>query len=330
MQQRNQANNGLTRYADVEICDFSKMKTQGMITIRPIKENLKKETKVSLKCFKGRDMEDLDENGQPRIVTFGIPVGTYPDNTPKFRLLTIRNQRTFNLNVRPEAQEYHVWKNSPEVEGSPNVSAMPRYMIFDPEADNKRIYGKALQKAKAVVLISNLNDGEVKDLARVFGIDPMTASLDIIKGRMVIAAEKNPEHVIDIFEDRGKTEAMKVYYKAKSYGLISFEPLKGYMWKGAHPLGSTETQAMQNLAMDSSLFAHAALESNQLEQQEAAKRNKIGNTAPKFNPVIPEENVNFKAAQPVKREINPGQQQNPIEFAGTPSGTEEKLPEDTF
>lgn len=269
-----------TVYATYEMTDFSKMDRKGKRVLKPIKDDPYKETNISFRCFKGKSLTDKDAEGKPKEVWFGMVIGTNTaDNTPKFRLLTIRNQRIFNLENEKDAKEWHVIRHWEEVKGSPNQNSKPRFEIYDEEVVAQNDYDTAINVGRAMQLIEGISKDEQKlrNFSRVFGIDGQINSPTVLRGLLAKLAMKFPQRIIKAVENTTHTEILEIFHKGKQLGLITYDINKGFTFKNGIPLGSSEEAAIVTMARDEKLFSHMSIEANREEGKHMTQR---GGNAP--------------------------------------------------
>lgn len=273
-----------TMYATYQMTDLKKIDRKGKRVLKPVKDDPNKETRISFRCFKGKSLTDIDSDGkQMQDIWFGIAIGTNPDNTPKFRLLTISNQRIFNLETYQDALEWHMVRHWEEVKGSPNQNSNPRFEVYDEEVRAEEDFQKGISVGTAMDYVKEIckDEHKLRSFARLFGIDTLNNSPTVVKGLLATQAVKRPDRIIKAMENQAQTEILQVFHKAKQLGLITFNMQRGFMFKDSFPLGTTEEAAIVTLAKDPKMLMHINQEANREEAQILSQRGQT-NTDPAY------------------------------------------------
>lgn len=254
-----------------DLFDMQKMKTSGTAIIRSKRESKHKDNTLSFRSFQGYEMDDT---GKTVLKTFGIPIAFNSDTSQfKFTLISIRNQKMFNLSNLQEAIEFHILKHHEWIEGSPNSKGEARFVIVDNEQDAINLRRKGLLVQKALTYVNALQNDELEPIAYLYGLNPVIMSENEIFAKLSLDASTKPGEIIRLFEqdkmDRKYTEAME---KALAFGLIKFDPIAGYIFRDNLNIGITKNEAMDYLRKNASVVQWLLSETESLIKQTKANQ----------------------------------------------------------
>lgn len=235
-----------------ELVDLSpnKIDRVGIKVVRPIKDNEFKRPECSFRCFRS-----------PDGVWYGIPISKNPDGTYKFRRIHISGHKAYNLEVLADAIEWHIVKHWPRLESSPWVDkSRVMFRVDDPEAEAQVNTRRISMAKQAIGLVSELDDNTLREKARLFGIEPATNTIGIIRSLILTMAVEKPEYVVNKLEGTADNATEGIFRRALAIGLIKMSPEKGYVYNEALPIGLTEMAALRYLGKDKELLVQIDIE----------------------------------------------------------------------
>jgi hypothetical protein len=254
-----------------ELFDHTLMRRTGSVEIRPVSENKFKEQNISFRCFIGYEM------GKPKVkkVWFGIPVELDPrTNRYKYAQIQIRNQRFFQLENEIDAITFHIIKHHMWMEGSPNLKEL-RYQVYDPEIKAINEINNYNMGFEAGNIIRNMADDEIKEFGRLFALDPLNCSINVVKASLQKTAMSKPQVILDYYQNMEFTRAKQNFILAESMGLITKDVTRGYLLRGVQSIGNQMDDAVRFLMKDLGLFTLLVKEAREKEKKAIQVKDRI-------------------------------------------------------
>lgn len=231
------------------LLDWEKMQRTGQIILKPSKVVTHKEKSFSFRSFRAKVTTYGATN-----VTCGIPLEAYDNGTYKFMSITVGERTVYNLHDEMDAMKWFCLQHFNEVEGSPNLIGDPLWLIHNEE----KIAEKGLIKSKQIMTawqyINNLSGNDLTGLGRLFNRNPANESESVIKYALLQLAEKSPEKILNAIANIDTLEITKVFYRAKSVGLIRQTVDRGITTEQGTVLGQTVAAAVETLRRDLQLL----------------------------------------------------------------------------
>lgn len=241
---------GLDSFATTErIVDLRAItKTENkQVTLYPIKQrDAHKEPRASFTSF-------TDEDG----VTWGIPLKVN-DKTGRivFKRNIIDGTFTFNLNRIEEAMQFELWKRSPFVKGGMiSGSQRPLFYIKDDikEAEDNVKRAK-IRNANESFLLDASNEN-IRDLAIVvIGQEAIKNNPSVNRNELLKYNVEKPELLKKHIDNTGSIDVISMFEKAYAYGLISLDPVRGFVTDRGGLLGLDKQQAINRFRSNIELF----------------------------------------------------------------------------
>lgn len=252
-----------------KLFDIKKVRRTGMVILKPIRNDKFKDSSLQFRSFRG-----YEEGGnKTEKVWFGIPIELFPNGTYKFSVQTIRNQKMFNLENEQDALAWHIWKHHFWVKGSPNATADIRFEVYDEEIEADEVINKTKLAISASMIITRMDEADLVNYARLIGLDPVLNKPRIIQSKLLQMAMKTPSVIIDYSRDKEFSNAKISLLRGVAYGIITKDPLKGFMFRGSSMLGNTEEQATRSLLKDLQTLSIIEAESKGFEDKAFEAKN---------------------------------------------------------
>ena len=104
-------------------------------------------------------------------IVYGIPVGVDKKTGElKFKRIILYNSLQLNLKNPEDAKLWTVIRYSEFLEGSPNSRGKAEYKVFDREIEAEKVIVENKAKRKAALIIDDLSQLELYDIARSCGL----------------------------------------------------------------------------------------------------------------------------------------------------------------
>lgn len=245
------------------LLDWSKMDRKGIIQIKPNKLVKHKESSLKFRSFRAKK---VFYDPKAYNITCGIPMEQYDNGTYKFMQLSITERTMFNLEDELDAQRWHVFRHLNEVQGSPNLSGEPTWLIHNEDIIAEEGINKTEKTLEAWELIRELSENKINSIGRLFGRNPATESPKIIKNYLLQTAAKDPEKIINAFANAETLELQVVFYRALAVGIIKSTIDRGYITAKGLSLGSTPLACVEVLRKDIQLLQIIDFESKTLDK----------------------------------------------------------------
>lgn len=251
-----------------EMFDSSKVNRTGVVEIKPIYDDPFKKNDFGFRCFKG-----VEEGGDPgKLVWFGLPVSIGTNGLFQFQKIQINNHRFFNLENDNDALTYHVVKHHQWIKGSPN-EMNARYEIADPQIKAEREISSTKEIMKALTYLESMSKEEVIGYGRLFNMNPVVYSFEQIKASLMNTIMKDPKLFLKFSKDTEFTKAKQSFVLLEQTGIITKDPVKGYLLRGVNPISDSEEGAIRWLLNDMNVFTSLVREANSKEAAGIEKKN---------------------------------------------------------
>lgn len=235
------------------------MAVSGFKTIKIINFNKFKQSVIDFKRYK-----DLTTN-----TIWGIPIKKNADGTYEFKRIHISESKTFDCSNLAQAMEFHIARYAPMMQNSPFNFGGERatYYVHDEEAEAIKKLDIRKQSRIAEDFIETMDSMKLKDYGRIFNFDPIKNSDSVIKNYLVEIAIKTPEKINRLIRDGEATQAVIVYRRCKSLGLITEDINSGIKTSTGMVLGLSELSAIQKIKEDKSLLRELDVQSKNAESR---------------------------------------------------------------
>jgi len=251
-----------------KLCDFSTMERSGTIELRPLFGNDKvtrdgyynPPKNIHFKCHKNHKTNEW----------IGVPSGLTDKGDFIWKMLHIENcARIFHLEFLNDAIDWHVLKHQERIKGSQFSGAVTSWMyIHNEEQVAKEFNDKRTLIRRATDYIDNLSGNDLVDFSRTLGINPADVSHDVIRKQLYEIAEdrKSVMKIISKIEGGEDQLILIEVQRAKEVGLITYDNVNGWMYKGGVPLGSTDQGIITTLKKELAMYKNIVEEARGLDK----------------------------------------------------------------
>ena len=230
-------------------------------------------------------------------IIYGIPAGLY-DGTKnlKFQSIEINDVRQFDLRIMADRMEWAVISRATYLVGSPNQKGKPTHTVYDVEAESNAKIINVSEKKQSYTTMEALSPMQVMDMARnCGGISVINNSLATVTAELYEFIDskdlgKGAKKFNEIWTMTNR-EAMTIYNRCKSVGLVSFDINSGFLWKMATVLGTTDPQAIDYISNNPALLMAMDSESRSMDPNFMANASE-------------EEKKIFITANPIPKEVD--------------------------
>lgn len=269
-----------------EVC-----KKKGIIHLVPMRISKKHENRLSFRNYRDRKTE----------IVYGIPMYIDPETKRwVYEKITLVDLETLDLSIPHDAKKWAVIKNSPFLEGSPNLRDRPKYKIEDKERESEIYLSKRAIKRKAETIAEGLYGAELNDMARNLGINPDHMSVVMLQAAVVKYAENNAERFMDVWDSPTRHE-LTVLKRAMAMGVVTQDPINGITYQSI-PLGINEPAAVRYLKENISTLQGIEFITKSKEEETGVAMS--GTKAPAINDEKDVEIAKLKAELAKQAELN--------------------------
>jgi hypothetical protein len=236
----------------VKLNDFNGMKQEGSVELHIIETSKYREPQLFFRSFY------MPSTGE----TWGIPIKVHNTGDIQWKPITLRGDVIrYNLKNPAEAQEWHIVKNSPWVQGSPTASIDVRYKIYDQELEAQKFISDVDKLIDAVTWIKGMDDNKLRAIGPLFGISPDTNSPGLIKKALLQKAKIDPKGILIKKDKESETGILIIIKRAERTGLIKVFPDRGIVYNEHITLGHNEAAAIEFLRASPQILVNIDSES---------------------------------------------------------------------
>jgi len=247
---------------NLDLCDFSEMKTKGIITIEAVKKKNGVKTKEIFRSF------TVPATG----ITYGIPTSIDKEGFFTFRRIVIEDGRNYDLSNRADALEYFLIQNWFKTMGSKYENkAISNWKIVDIEHESEMFIREEERKQTMRETIMSMNDAEISDFARVLGYDPDVNSMIVIRRQVVERSYTDDKTIKMLLQDKRKLEILKIFKRALATRIILQEASGGYKYNGVN-LGYNDDEVANNMGKKEFMETLAIIDRSSKENDKTLSR----------------------------------------------------------
>lgn len=223
--------------------DVQYVPKEGFIKIVAISHRKMTDGKNMATAYRIRTVYDVTSE-----TVYGIPAGLDKDGrTLKWQMISIDDDRQFNLSMPADRKEFYILLHSGDMEGGPNAKGKPKLRMLDPEKVAKAAVEKRNAMRSADDIIRNLSNenglNELSDFAVLFGINPAQSS-DVLFQQLYEKADNDPMEVVKRWENPDR-KVWTLVKRAVMYGVLTTNP--DGLYYGGIALGSQEINAVERI-----------------------------------------------------------------------------------
>jgi len=222
----------------------------------------------------------------------GVPLSINSETKElSWKAFWIDDRMSFDLSIPEQAIAWHVIKNSPYVEGSPNQQGKSLWRVIDREVNAHKDIDKRTLRRKAEDIIESLKGNALLETAINLGINvEANKSVFMLTNEVYRVMELDPKRFIDLHNDP-KREFISVFKRGLAKGKINLDNVTGSYIYGNMPMGHNEEMAVQFLINNTGIATTITAKCNQ-EDAESQKAMEV--VAPKVESTSKEADLQRK------------------------------------
>jgi len=214
------------------------MLKEGVAELRLLDDSKFKEQNIMFRSF----------YNQNTGVTWGVPIRVHQNGDIQWKPINLKGTIVrYNLKNPSEAQEFHVIKNSPFVQGSPLANIDVRYKVYDVEQEALAFVDETEKMISAVQFINNMDHNKLIAFGPLYGISPDTNSPAVIRKALLQKAKMDPKSILSKKEKESETAILITMKRAERVGMVKVYPDRGIIYNENISLGYNENAAVEYL-----------------------------------------------------------------------------------
>lgn len=204
-------------------------------------------------------------------IIYGIPAGLNEITKDlRFQPIEINDMVQYDLSIREDRMRWAVIGRAKFLANTIWSKGKPTHTIYDVDAEAVAKVVTINERKQAYATMDGLSALQVVDMARnCGGINVVNNSQTIIISELYDFIDskelnKGAKKFNEIWKMSNR-EAMTIFKRCQSVGLVSFDVNSGFVWKLATVLGQTEPQAIDNISQNHALLMAMDNESRSMD-----------------------------------------------------------------
>lgn len=207
-------------------------------------------------------------------IWFGVPQGHQANGDILWKRFYLSDFKEYNLKNEDEAIEWAIVSRQNFIQGSPYQRGRILYKKLDIEAEAEDFIKMTTMIEKSVGVARLMKLKEWINCARFFGRTPENMSAIKLQSEVYGIAKDQPIEFM-AYWDNANRQVVDLFGAANSLGLITYDLVKGWLFKKSLPLGRTKEAAI-NYIINDGAFSNSLLA--EVKQKDTASKIVTGRT----------------------------------------------------